>query len=87
MPPENCIDDWKDDYQAMCESMIYEPNPLPFDRLIERMRELETRFHSGMPGWRAFLKMRETAAENGLSDMTLDEINEEIRAAREERKK
>lgn len=47
VPPENCIDDWKHDYQAMCESMIYEPNPIPFDRLIERMRELEDAFHNG----------------------------------------
>ena len=47
VPPENCIDDWKNDYQAMCESMIYEPNPIPFDRLIERMRELEDAFHNG----------------------------------------
>ena len=48
VPPENCIDDWKNDYQAMCESMIYEPNPLPFDSLIERMREMENTFHNGM---------------------------------------
>lgn len=47
VPPENCIDDWKNDYQAMCESMIYEPNPIPFNRLIERMRELEDAFHNG----------------------------------------
>lgn len=46
VPPENCIDDWKNDYQAMCESMIYEPEPLPFNRLIERMRKLESIFHN-----------------------------------------
>ena len=30
----------------------------------------------------AFLKMRRIAAENGLSDMTIDDINAEIAAAR-----
>ena len=30
----------------------------------------------------AFLALREQAKENGLQDMTLDEINEEIRLAR-----
>jgi len=32
----------------------------------------------------AFYQLREQAKENGLQDMTLDEINEEIRLAREE---
>ena len=34
----------------------------------------------------AFYALREEAAKNGLQDMTLDEINEEIRLSREERK-
>ena len=34
---------------------------------------------------RAFYALREQARENGLQDMTLDEINEEIRQARAER--
>ena len=34
-------------------------------------------------GKEAFDEMRRIAAENGLSGMTLDEINEEIRLARE----
>ena len=34
-------------------------------------------------GKAAFDEMRRIAAENGLSGMTLDEINEEIRLARE----
>ena len=33
----------------------------------------------------AFYALRESARKNGVQDMTLDEINEEIRLAREER--
>ena len=36
-------------------------------------------------GRRAFYALREQARENGIQDMTLDEINEEIRQARAER--
>ena len=38
-------------------------------------------------GMRAFMALRQEAETNGLSDMTLDEINAEINAARAERKK
>ena len=34
----------------------------------------------------AFLSLRKCAEENGLQDMSVDEINEEINAARNERK-
>ena len=36
-------------------------------------------------GWEAFGALREEAQKNGLPEMSLDEINEEIRLAREER--
>ena len=36
-------------------------------------------------GRKAFYDLREQARENGLQEMTLDEINEEIRQARTER--
>ena len=36
---------------------------------------------------KAFYALRESARQNGLQDMTLDEINEEIRQARIERAK
>ena len=36
---------------------------------------------------KAFYDLRESARKNGLQDMTLEEINEEIRLAREERKR
>ena len=36
-------------------------------------------------GWEAFLRMRETALASGAADMSLEEINEEIAAARNRR--
>ena len=40
-------------------------------------------YHKGV---QSFYALREQAKENGIQDMTLDEINEEIRKARAERK-
>lgn len=44
----------------------------PVDEVMER-------------GRKAFYEMRKTAAENGITGMSLDEINEEIRLARDEK--
>lgn len=44
-PPDAEMDRWKADYNAMRQSFIY-GDSLPFDRLMERMRELEDRFHN-----------------------------------------
>lgn len=49
---------------------------IPFEIESDRDETLEN-------GRNAFLAMRKIAAENGLSGMTLDEINEEISHARE----
>ena len=43
VPPEKHIDDWKKDYQYMCDSMIYGEKPT-FVELIESIRKLEQRF-------------------------------------------
>lgn len=43
IPPQDIIDNWRADYEAMRESMIY-GNPLPFDALITRIKELNERF-------------------------------------------
>ena len=51
---------------------------IPFDVESEKMATLER-------GRRAFQSMNNQAIRNGLSEMTLDEINEEIRLARSER--
>ena len=43
VPPEEHIEDWKKDYQYMCDSMIYGEKPT-FTELIESIGELERRF-------------------------------------------
>lgn len=45
LPPEEVQKVWQDDYKAMQESMIYGEH-ITFEQLIERIRELQTRFRS-----------------------------------------
>ena len=49
---------------------------IPFEVKTESEEEVRSR------GLRAFWALREEAKKNGLTGMTLEEINEEIRAAR-----
>ncbi len=44
IPPDAIIGAWEKDYQVMQESMLYNPS-LPFDKLIERMKELKARIN------------------------------------------
>jgi hypothetical protein len=44
LPPDSLMADWKRDYEIMQESMIYGPS-LPFEQLIERIKELKNRFN------------------------------------------
>ena len=50
------------------------------DKDIALLKELALRL-----GWEAFMRMREAALASGAADMSLEEINEEIDAARRER--
>lgn len=43
VPREDIIDNWRRDYDIMCQAMIYGEKPT-FDELIDAMRELERRF-------------------------------------------
>jgi hypothetical protein len=45
IPPLNVIDLWKADYESMQKNMIH-GNSLPFDKLMDRIRELNERFRS-----------------------------------------
>jgi len=53
----------------------------PIEYMSEQKRQIIEK------GWQAMDKIRQQAAENGTSEMTLDEINEIIREYRAERKK
>ena len=45
LPPDIIIDNWRKDYQRMQEEMIYGAS-LPFDKLIERIKELKERINN-----------------------------------------
>jgi hypothetical protein len=47
VPPASVIDAWKKDYEIMQNYMIY-GNSLPFNQLIERIKELNERFRKIM---------------------------------------
>ena len=44
-PPEPWLSEWQDDYNRMCQTMIY-GDKLPFDQLLARIKELEERFRA-----------------------------------------
>jgi hypothetical protein len=43
IPPQSVIDDWRKDYETMQNAMIY-GDSLSFDKLLNRMEELQNRF-------------------------------------------
>ena len=53
---------------------------LPFDVESERQAKIQR-------AWEAIERMQASAIANGISDMTMEEIDEEIRQYREERRK
>ena len=64
-----------------------------FARTVVRERKIPFEIASPEPditreeAMNAFIQLREQAKNNGISDMSLSEINNEIRAARVERRK
>lgn len=44
IPPDDKLNDWEKDYKEMRVNMI-QKNPLPFDKLIERIKELKDRIN------------------------------------------
>lgn len=61
-------------YMRMCLSRLIQENGVPFSMKIEEK--------SAGKGLEALKAASRIAEENGISDMTLDEINEEIAQAR-----
>ena len=45
IPPDTVINEWEMDYQVMTQNMIY-GDPLNFDKLIKRIRELQKRINA-----------------------------------------
>ncbi len=44
VPPNNIIDAFRRDYKDMCNSFIYEKNPLDFEELINKITEIQNAF-------------------------------------------
>lgn len=61
-------------YLRMCISRLVQENGIPFSMKVDDISENR--------GVRAMKAASRIAAENGIADMTLDEINAEISAAR-----
>ena len=59
---------------------VVKENGIPFSMTLPSKPYVAER------GYEAMLEMNKTTKENGLSDMTLDEINTEIESSRKERK-
>lgn len=62
-------------YLRMCIARLIDKNGIPFDMVLNNGQS---------EGMDALLEAGRISKENGNSEMTLDEINEEIRLAREE---
>ena len=62
-------------YLRMCLSRLIQENGVPFSMKIENTTN---------KGFEALKKASRIAEKNGISDMTLDEINEEIAQARKQ---
>ena len=63
-------------YLRMCLSRLIQENGVPFSMRIED--------NTSSKGFEALKQASMIAEENGISDMTLDEINEEIAQARKQ---
>lgn len=62
-------------YLRMCMSRLIQENGIPFSMKLEKEPE-----NRGLAAMKAASRI---ASENGISEMTLEEINAEISAARE----
>jgi DNA-damage-inducible protein J len=83
----------KSQFDKVCEQIGMSANTAfnVFVKAVVRTRSIPFEIKAApkaesMSGLEAFYALRAEAQKNGLQDMTLDEINEEIRLAREERR-
>lgn len=63
-------------YLRMCSVRLVQENGVPFSMKLKESS-----------GWEAVKEANRIAEENGISEMTLDEINAEITAYRKERRR
>ena len=79
--------DLKTQFDSLCEEFGMSTNTAfnIYVRQVVRSRRIPFAIDVMAKGRAAFYAMRQAAAEAGIQDMSLDEINEEIRLAREGR--
>lgn len=67
---------------------VVQRRSIPFEiKADEKIDEkIDERAKVSQQGIKAFYELRKIAQENGLADMSLEDINEEIRLSREERR-
>ena len=82
----------KRDFSQFCENigMTMSTAFVVFAKAALRSRKIPFEIKAAEPqpisrGMEAFMALREEARKNGVQDMTLDEINEEIRQSRAKR--
>lgn len=49
LPPESVMKEWKNDYENMKKNFIYDSQILSFEKLIERISELQERINNLYP--------------------------------------
>ena len=84
VPRDDMLSLYEEDYKEMQNSFIY-GDSLSFKDLIKSLKMIQDSFRKIKLS--AIDELRRIAAENGLSGMTLEEINEEIDKARKENPK
>ena len=77
--------DLKKDFDAICKDLGMSPATAinEFVKVVVRERRIPFEIPFDNKGGEALRILRATAKKNGIQDMSLDEINEEIRKARE----
>lgn len=81
----------KESFDSLCSDFGMSANTAMniFAKAVVRNREIPFKIESPQPksdnGLETFYALRAEAQANGVQDMSLDEINEEIRLARKER--
>ncbi len=77
--------DLKKEFDSVCEDfgMSWSTAINVFAKAVVRERRIPFEVKSRSRGMEALNALRRSAKENGLQDLSLEEINEEIRLARE----
>lgn len=76
--------DLKKDFDSICEDFGMSSTTAinVFAKTVVRERRIPFEIRSASKGMEAFMALRASAKRNGIQDMSIEEIDEEIRKAR-----